>query len=393
MSAGAGNFTILKRDAKTQARLGRLETAHGPVDTPVFMPVGTQGSVKAMTPAELLELDTQIVLANTYHLHVRPGEWVVARCGGLHRFMAWPRAILTDSGGYQVFSLAKLNRITDEGVEFQSHVDGSRRFLGPVEAMTIQRKLGSDIAMVLDVCTPYPCDRDYACQAVERTLAWAALCARQPRADGQLVFGIVQGSVYEDLRDHCAAELCAIGFDGYAIGGVSVGEPDELIYKGIRDSVAHLPENRPRYLMGVGSMEHMIEAIAQGVDMFDCVMPTRLARHGTAFTRRGRYPVKAARFIEDCGPIEDGCGCYACRNFTRAYIRHLINVNEILGIRLLSLHNLYRYCEFMNEVREAIRAGRFAEYCAQTRARLAEWDAERRERRKIAARKKSGGTT
>lgn len=393
MSSTIGRFTIIKQDATTGARLGRLETAHGPVDTPVFMPVGTQATVKAMTPAELLELDTQIVLANTYHLHIRPGEATVERIGGLHRFMGWPRAILTDSGGYQVFSLAKLNRITADGVEFQSHVDGARHFLGPAEAMEIQRRLGSDIAMVLDECTPYPCDRDYACQAVERTLAWAALCARQPRADGQLVFGIVQGSVYEDLRARCAAELVTMSFDGYAIGGVSVGEPDELIFKGIRDTVVHLPTDKPRYLMGVGSVEHMVEAIAQGVDMFDCVMPTRLARHGTAFTRRGRYPVKAARFSEDTGPIEEGCGCYACRNFTRAYVRHLINTNEILGIRLLSLHNLYRYRAFMNEVHEAIRADRFADYCRETRARLAEWDAQRRENKALAsARRKRGGS-
>lgn len=392
MSAAVGTFTIIKQDAKTGARLGRLETAHGPVDTPVFMPVGTQATVKAMTPAELLDLDMQIVLANTYHVHIRPGEDVVERVGGLHRFMGWPRAILTDSGGYQVFSLAKLNRITDEGVEFQSHVDGARHFLGPVEAMAIQRRLGSDIAMVFDECAPYPCGRDYACQAVERTLAWAALCARQPRAEGQLVFGIVQGNVYEDLRARCAAELVAMNFDGYAIGGVSVGEPDELIFKGIRDSVAHLPAEKPRYLMGVGSVEHMVEAIAQGVDMFDCVMPTRLARHGTAFTRHGRYPVKAARFSEDVEPIEEGCECYACRNFTRAYIRHLINTGEILGIRLLSLHNLHRYRAFTQEVRDAICADCFAEYCEETRARLAEWSEQRKENREAARRRsKTGG--
>ena len=315
-------------------------TAHGPVDTPVFMPVGTQATVKAVLPAELEALGTQIVLGNTYHLNVRPGIDTVEKCGGLHRFMGWDRAILTDSGGYQVFSLAKLNKITDAGVEFQSHVDGTRLFLGPESAMDIQRRLGSDIAMVFDECTPYPCDRDYACQAVDRTLAWAALCARQPRADGQLVFGIVQGSTYPDLRERCARGLVEMGFDGYAIGGVSVGEPHELIVRGIDDSVGHLPADRPRYLMGVGSMQHMVEAVARGVDMFDCVMPTRLARHGTAFTRTGKYPVKAGMYSQDARPIEEGCGCSACRQFTRAYVRHLMNVNEILGVRLLTMHNL-----------------------------------------------------
>ena len=354
-------FEVLKKDSATEARRGRLTTAHGVVDTPVFMPVGTQATVKAVTPVELLELDTQILLGNTYHLNLRPGMDVIRACGGLHRFMGWDRAILTDSGGFQVFSLAKLNKITDEGVEFQSHVDGSRCFLGPVEAMAIQRDLGSDIAMVFDECTPYPCSRDYACKAVDRTLAWAALCARQPRADGQLVFGIVQGSSYADLRARCAGSLVELGFDGFAIGGVSVGEPDELIVRGIEDSVQYLPVDRPRYLMGVGSIGHMVEAIARGVDMFDCVMPTRLARHGSAFTRRGRYPVKAALYSRDTRPIEEGCGCYACRHFTRAYVRHLMNVNEILGVRLLTIHNLYRYREFMDEIRGAIENGHFAE--------------------------------
>ncbi len=340
-------------------------TAHGPVDTPVFMPVGTQATVKAMTPAELEEIGTQIVLGNTYHLNIRPGVDVIEQCGGLHKFMGWDRAILTDSGGYQVFSLAKLNKITDDGVEFQSHVDGARHFLGPKESMEIQRRLGSDIAMVFDECTPYPCDRDYACKAVDRTLAWAALCVRQPRAAGQLVFGIVQGSTYDDLRARCAQGLVELGFDGYAIGGVSVGEPHELIVKGIEDSVHALPADRPRYLMGVGSHVHIVEAVARGVDMFDCVMPTRLARHGTAFTRTGKYPVKAAVYARDPRPIEEGCACYACRNFSRAYVRHLVNVNEILGIRLLTLHNLYRYSRFLEEMRAAIERGEFEDFRRQ----------------------------
>ena len=360
--SSAGAFEILKTDPSTGARRGRLMTAHGPVETPVFMPVGTQATVKAMTPSELEDIGSQIVLSNTYHLNVRPGIDTVEKCGGLHRFMGWNHAILTDSGGYQVFSLAKLNKITDEGVEFQSHFDGSRHFLGPEIAMEIQRRLGSDIAMVFDECTPYPCDRDYACKAVDRTLAWAACCARQARADGQMVFGIVQGSTYADLRERCARGLVEMDFDGYAIGGVSVGEPHELILRGIDDSVGHLPADKPRYLMGVGSMRHMVEAVARGVDMFDCVIPTRLARHGTAFTRTGKYPVKASVYSQDVRPVEEGCGCYACRIFSRAYVRHLMNVNEILGIRLLTIHNLHRYREFELEMRAAIEEGRFGQY-------------------------------
>jgi queuine tRNA-ribosyltransferase len=357
-----GQFEIIASDPASGARCGRLHTAHGVVDTPVFMPVGTQATVKSVSPDELEAMDCQILLGNTYHLLGRPGVEVVEKGGGLHRFMAWPRAILTDSGGYQVFSLAQLRKITPDGVEFQSHLDGARYFLGPVEAMAVQRRLGADIAMVLDECAPYPCDWEYACQAVDRTLAWAALCARQPRADGQLIFGIAQGSTYPDLRERCARGLVETGFDGYAIGGVSVGEPDELIFKGLDLTVPHLPADRPRYAMGVGELLQLVESVARGVDMFDCVMPTRLARHGTAFTRRGRYPVKAAVYREDQRPIEDGCGCYACRKFTRAYVRHLINVNEIFGIRLLALHNLHRYLEFMAEMRAAIREGRFASF-------------------------------
>ncbi|NCC50122.1 MAG: tRNA guanosine(34) transglycosylase Tgt [Spartobacteria bacterium] len=357
-----GNFEILASDSASGARLGRLKTAHGSISTPVFMPVGTQATVKGMSPAELEDIDFEVILGNTYHLNIRPGMEIMEKCGGLHAFMGWKRAILTDSGGFQVFSLAKLRKITDEGVSFQSHLDGNRHFLGPVEAMNIQRILGSDIAMVLDECVPYPCTRDYACQSVERTLAWAALCARQPRAAGQLVFGIVQGGVFADLREHCAHGLMDIGFDGYAIGGVSVGEPEDVLMKGVDDTAHHLPVDAPRYLMGVGFLPQVVEAVARGVDMFDCVMPTRFARNGTAFTRRGRYPVKAAVYKEDQRPLEEGCACYACRNFSRAYIRHLLNVNEILGVRLVTLHNLYRYGAFMKEMRQAIADGTFAAF-------------------------------
>jgi queuine tRNA-ribosyltransferase len=363
-----GHFEILARDPGSAARRGRLWTAHGPVETPVFMPVGTQGSVKAMSPAELHDMDCRILLGNTYHLNDRPGMEVMEAMGGLHRFMGWNKAILTDSGGFQVFSLTRLRKMTPDGVEFRSPTDGSKHFLGPREAMAIQRILGSDIAMLFDECPPYPCTREYACQAVERTLAWAALCVQQPRAPGQLYFGIVQGGVYPDLREQCARELVAMSCDGYAIGGVSVGEPDELILPGVDMGIVGLPEDKPRYLMGVGGLVQMVESIARGVDMFDCVLPTRVARNGTAVTRRGRYSVRNASYKVDERPVEEGCGCYACRNFTRAYIRHLLNVNEILGVRLLTIHNLFRYLELLNEIRVAIEAGRFEEIRAEYRA-------------------------
>jgi queuine tRNA-ribosyltransferase len=331
------------------------------VETPVFMPVGTQATVRAVTPAELKDLDCRILLGNTYHLNDRPGVDLIEEMGGLHRFMGWEGAILTDSGGYQIFSLGHLNRIRDHGVEFRSHTDGRSLFLGPCEAMALQRRLGSDIAMVLDECPPYPCSREYACQAVDRSIEWAALCSAQERAPGQLVFGIVQGSTYEELRARCAQELVSIGFDGYAVGGVSVGEPGELILQGIDRTTAHLPVDRPRYAMGVGHLGQMAEGAARGIDMYDCVMPTRFARNGTAFTRTGRLPVKAGRFKRDPSPLEAGCGCYACRHFSRAYIRHLLNVDEILGIRLVTLHNLHRYAEFMREMRESLRQGTFSD--------------------------------
>ena len=360
-----GTFELLARDPSSGARCGRLWTAHGAVDTPAFMPVGTQATVKAMAPWELEALGAGIILANTYHLNMRPGLEVIRACGGLHRFMGWDGPILTDSGGYQVFSLARLRKIRADGVEFNSHIDGSRVFLGPVEAMEIQRVLGSDIAMVLDECPPWPCSRDYACKAVGKSITWAALCAEQSRAKGQLVFGIVQGGAYADLREQCARDLVAIGFDGYAIGGVSVGEPEAVLRQGVRDSAAGLPDDRPRYLMGVGRMNQIVDAVADGVDMFDCVMPTRFARNGTAFTREGRYPVKAGACKEDTRPIEPGCECRVCRTFSRAYVRHLLNVNEILGVRLLTWHNLHRYLCFMDEMRAAIRGGTFDAFRAR----------------------------
>lgn len=357
-----GRFEIRAADAHSQARTGVLYTAHGMVETPVFMPVGTQATVKAMSPAELEALDVSILLGNTYHLNLRPGMEVIEACGGLHAFMGWPRPILTDSGGFQVFSLAGLRKIRDEGVEFSSHIDGSRVFLGPVEAMRIQRILGSDIAMVFDECPPHGCTRDYACQSMEKSIAWASKCSEQPRAAGQLVFGIVQGGAFDDLRRRCARELVGIGFDGYAVGGVSVGEPEDVLRRGMEQGVAELPPDRPRYLMGVGRMSQILEAVALGVDMFDCVMPTRYARNGSAFTRRGAYPVKAGACRLDTRPVEEGCCCYTCTHFPRAYVRHLLNVGEILGVQLLTLHNLYRYMAFMAEIREAVRGGCFREY-------------------------------
>ena len=359
MGKTVGTFELLGQDPSCAARRGRLHTAHGTVETPVFMPVGTQAAVKAMSPREMEEMNCEILLGNTYHLNDRPGADLVERMGGLHRFMGWNRAILTDSGGYQVFSLGKLNKITDDGVSFRSHSDGRLHFIGPKESMEIQRKLGSDIAMVFDECPPYPCEKDYACQAVRRTLNWAAICRETPRAKNQLVFGIVQGGVYAALREECATALVEMDFDGYAIGGVSVGEPEELILRGVDDTVNHLPEDKPRYLMGVGEMAQMVESVARGVDMFDCVMPTRQARNGTVSTRKGRYPVKAAIYKEDTRPLEEGCSCYACKNFTRAYIRHLLNVGEILGLRLVTMHNLHCYLEFMKEMRVAIEEGQF----------------------------------
>ena len=368
-------FQVIQPDSDSRARRGRFHTMHGVVETPTFMPVGTQGTVKAVSPRELSEMHVQVVLGNTYHLHMRPGIDIVESCGGLHAFMGWDGPILTDSGGYQVFSLARLREVTDEGVRFRSHVDGSPVFLGPREAMSIQRRLGADIAMVLDECPPYPCDLEYACQAVDKTLRWAALCLEQERAPGQRIFGIVQGGEYHDLRERCAQDLVQMGFDGYAIGGVSVGEPDAVLRDVFTLTAPFLPEEKPRYLMGVGKMRQIVDAVAAGIDMFDCVIPTRLARNGTAFTRFGRYPVKAGEYKTDTRPVEADCECYACRNFSRAYIRHLLNVNEILGVQLLTLHNLHRYMVFMREIREALEEERFGAFREDYLANAEAWPA------------------
>jgi len=284
--------------------------------------------------------------------------------------MRWDGPILTDSGGFQVFSLNKLRKINERGVEFRSHIDGAKFFLGPAEAMAAQRILGSDIAMCFDECMPYPCDEQYACNSVGKTLSWAAKCLEQERAPGQMVFGIVQGGEYAALRERCARELAAMVFDGYAVGGVSVGEPEDVMLRGVEDGTRCLPQDRPRYVMGLGDMFQMCESVARGADMFDCVIPTRVARHGTAYTRKGSYPVKGGSYKADQRPVEEGCGCYCCRNFSRAYVRHLLNVGEILGVRLLTIHNMHRYLEFMREMRDAINAGCFGEWRRELAAAL-----------------------
>ena len=353
-------FQLLRTDPATQARLGRLETAHGVVDTPVFMPVGTQASVKALDPRELDEIGTQIILGNTYHLHIRPGLDILTKAGGLHRFMNWPKPILTDSGGFQVFSLSKIRKIKAHGVEFRSHLDGSLLFLGPKEAMAIQRLLGSDIAMAFDDCPPHTAGPREVRAAVERTIRWAGECREQSRAEGQKVFGIVQGGADSALRQECAKAITALQFDGYAIGGVSVGEPEPEMFKAIEATVPHLPAGQPRYAMGLGTPAQLVELVARGIDMFDCVIPTRVARNGSAFTRQGMISLKAGWAKEDFGPIEQGCECFACRRFTRAYLRHLLNVNEILGLRMLSVHNSHMFLKLMADVRAHIAAGTFA---------------------------------
>ncbi|MDT8391777.1 MAG: tRNA guanosine(34) transglycosylase Tgt [Lentisphaeria bacterium] len=355
-------YTLLKKDDTTAARLGRLRTAHYDIETPIFMPVGTQGTVKSLAPCELRDLGAQIILGNTYHLNLRPGMDIMAGAGGLHAFMGWDRAILTDSGGYQVFSLSKLRKLTPEGVHFQSHIDGSPLFLGPREAMAIQRTIGSDIAMVFDECTPYPCTHEEAAKSLALTLDWARRCKDQPRADGQLVFGIVQGGMYEDLRRESLAALVDIGFDGYAVGGLSVGEPEDNMFR-VLDAIADtMPAAAPRYLMGVGTPPQIVEAVARGIDMFDCVLPTRQARHGTAYTADGPIPVKAGRYKADFTPIEEGCACYTCRTFTKAYLRHLLNVNELLGHRLMTVHNTHFYLNLTRQIRTHIAAGSFGAF-------------------------------
>ena len=353
-------FEVLSRCGN--ARRGVLTTRRGTVQTPVFMPVGTRASVKAMSPAELEELGAEIILGNTYHLFLRPGMELMAKAGGLHRFSSWKRSILTDSGGFQVFSLATLRKMEPDGVRFASHIDGTRFFLGPRESMAIQRTLDSDIVMAFDECTPYPATFEQAEKSLAVTTRWERMSREQPLNDGQIRFGIVQGSVYPELRKRAAESLVEIGFDGYAIGGVSVGESEPEMMLAVDAAAPHLPDNAPRYLMGVGTPRQIVESVARGVDMFDCVMPTRLDRHGSAFVGGGgTIPVKAGRYADDFTPIDPECSCYACRNFTKAYIRHLFNVGEILGVRLVTLHNLHYFLNLMRRIRASIENGTFEE--------------------------------
>jgi queuine tRNA-ribosyltransferase len=362
-SQAPGRFDILARDG--DARRGRLWTAHGPVQTPVFMPVGTQGSVKAIAPDDLEAISAEIILGNTYHLYLRPGDEVIRELGGLHRFSSWPKPILTDSGGYQVFSLAPLRELSQEGVTFRSHINGSRHFFSPEGVVRVQMNLGSDIIMVLDECVPYEADYDYTRRSIELTADWArrSRAAYPAGSGGQLLFGITQGGFFKDLRTRSCADITEIPFDGYAIGGLSVGEPPEVM----RDILAHtaplLPEASPRYLMGVGSPLDILEAIGEGVDMFDCVLPTRNARNGTLYTSRGKINIKKARYKQDPGPLDPECSCYTCRTFSLAYLRHLFTAGELLAYRLNSLHNLTFFVDLVRQAREAIEQGRLRELC------------------------------
>jgi queuine tRNA-ribosyltransferase len=360
----SGPFTLLGTDPATAARRGRLTTRHGVVETPIFMPVGTQGTVKAVTPAQLREVGARIILGNTYHLNLRPGSEVIRDLGGLHRFMGWDGPILTDSGGFQVFSLAKLRRVEDAGITFQSHLDGDTVFLGPAEVMRIQRNLGSDVAMVLDECPPWPCERDVCARAVGRSLRWARACLdaageNGALAAGQLVFAIVQGSVFDDLRREAAAGLVAADFSGYAIGGVSVGEPEPEMFRQIAATAPHLPAEKPRYAMGLGTPPQLLQMIALGVDLFDCVMPTRVARNGQVFTPDGPLNLRNGQYRTDPRPIVEGLDNYTCRNFSRAYLRHLSLANEMLAGTLLTIHNLHFYLDLMAQARAHLEAGDF----------------------------------
>ena len=355
----AVTFTLLKECSVTGARAGILHTPHGDIPTPVFMPVGSQATVKAMSPEELKEIGAGIILSNTYHLYLRPGHELIHEAGGLHRFMNWDRAILTDSGGFQVFSLGALRKIEEKGVTFRSHLDGSEHFLSPEKAVEIQEALGSDIAMVLDECAPYPAERSYIEDSLARTTRWAERCLQAHKSSKQALFGIVQGGMYADLRKESALQLVALDFPGYGIGGLSVGEPAELMYDMLDETLPLLPTNKQRYLMGVGTADYIIESVKRGIDMFDCVLPTRIARNGTIMTRDGYLTVRNAPYARDFNPLEEGCNCYACRNYTRAYVRHLIKANEIFGLRLTTYHNLFVLVHFMARIRESILNGTF----------------------------------
>ncbi|QMV43831.1 tRNA guanosine(34) transglycosylase Tgt [Cohnella cholangitidis] len=359
----AVKYELIKTCAQTGARLGRLHTPHGIIETPTFMPVGTQASVKGMSPEELKSLGAQIILSNTYHLFLRPGHELVKAAGGLHKFMNWDRPILTDSGGFQVFSLSEMRKITEEGVEFRSHINGDKLSLTPESATHVQNALGADIIMAFDECPPYPAEYEYVKQSTERTSRWAERCLKaHGRPHDQALFGIVQGGMHKDLRKQSALDLTSLDFPGYAMGGLSVGEPKHLMYEMLEETIHLLPSSKPRYLMGVGSPDALLDGSIRGVDMFDCVLPTRIARNGTLMTSQGRMVVRNAKYSNDFGPLDPECTCYACQNYSRAYIRHLIKADEMFGLRLTTIHNLHFLVQLMGQVREAIREDRLGTF-------------------------------
>lgn len=356
-------FELLKESKECKARLGKIKTNHGEIETPIFMPVGTRATVKTMTPEELKDLKAQIILSNTYHLFLKPGTDIIEKAGGLHKFMNWDRPILTDSGGFQVFSLRNNRKITEEGVEFRSHIDGSKKFLSPEKSMEIQNILGSDIMMAFDECAPYPASHDYVEHSMHRTTRWAKRCKDyHTNTDNQALFGIIQGGMYKDLREVSAKDLIELDFPGYAVGGLSVGEPKNLMVEILDYTTDLMPKDKPRYLMGVGTPDYLFEAVEHGIDMADCVLPTRIARNGTCMTSRGKVVVKNAKYKEDFTPLDPECDCYVCKNYTRAYMRHLFNVDEILGLRLASIHNLHFLINLMENIREAIKNDCFLEF-------------------------------
>ncbi|HZK00095.1 MAG TPA: tRNA guanosine(34) transglycosylase Tgt [Tissierellaceae bacterium] len=356
-------FELVKEDKDTRARLGRIHTPHGVIETPVFMPVGTRATVKAMTPEEVKSLGAEIILSNTYHLYLRPGHDLIKEAGGLHKFMNWHGPILTDSGGFQVFSLGDLRKITEEGVEFRSHIDGSKHFISPEKSIEIQNALGADIIMAFDECTPYPASYDYVEQSMERTTRWAQRCKDYHKnTDSQALFGIVQGGMYKDLRERSASDLIEMDFPGYAIGGLSVGEPLETMCDLLDFTTPLLPKDKARYNMGVGTPDYLFESVIRGIDMADCVLPTRIARNGTLITSQGRLVIRNAKYKRDFSPLDPECDCYACTNYSRAYVRHLFNVDEILGARLATTHNLYFLVKLMENIRKAIKEDRLLDY-------------------------------
>ena len=359
----AVTYELIKTDTRTKARRGRVTTPHGTIETPVFMPVGTAATVKAMRPEEIKEIGAEIILSNTYHLYLRPGHEIVKAAGGLHKFMNWDRPILTDSGGFQVFSLGAMRKIREEGVEFRSHIDGSKHMLSPEKSMEIQNALGSDIIMAFDECAPYPADRQYVKDSLERTTRWLRRCKEyHQNTDRQSLFGIMQGGMYTDLRRESAEQIVELDLPGYAIGGLSVGEPKPLMYEIMDECVDYLPKEKPRYLMGVGSPDCLFEGVERGIDMFDCVLPTRIARHGMAMTSQGRVNIKNASYEKDFTPLDPNCDCYTCRNYSKAYLRHLFKADEILSSMLMTNHNLHFLVNTMKNIRKSIEEDRFLEY-------------------------------